>query len=39
MAHTPSRLVDQHLGVGEGMLAKISKKEMVIIPEYLPRVG
>lgn len=39
MAHTPSRLVDQHLGVGEGMLGKIPKKEMVIVPEYLPRVG
>jgi oxalate decarboxylase len=33
LAHTPSRLVDQHLGVGEDMLAKISKKEAVILPE------
>jgi oxalate decarboxylase len=33
MAHTPSRLVDEHLGVGEEMLAKISKKEAVIVPE------
>jgi oxalate decarboxylase len=33
MAHTPSRLVDQHLGVGEGMLQSISKNEEVIVPE------
>ena len=33
LAHTPSRLVDQHIGVGEGMLAKIAKKEAVIVPE------
>jgi oxalate decarboxylase len=33
MAHTPLRLVNQHLGVGEEMLQKISKKEAVIVPE------
>ena len=33
LAHTPSRLVDQHIGVGEEMLAKIAKKEAVIVPE------
>jgi oxalate decarboxylase len=33
MAHTPSRLVDQHLGVGEGMLQSISRSEAVIVPE------
>ncbi len=32
LAHTPSRLVDQHLGVGEDLLNKIEKKEMVITP-------
>jgi oxalate decarboxylase len=33
LAHTPSRLVDQHLGVGEDMIQKISKREAVIVPE------
>jgi oxalate decarboxylase len=33
LAHTPSRLVDQHLGIGEDVIAKISKKEAVIFPE------
>lgn len=33
MAHTPSRLVDQHLGVGEEMLSRIAKKEAVLVPE------
>jgi oxalate decarboxylase len=33
LAHTPSRLVEQHLEVGEDFLAKIPKKEMVITPE------
>ncbi len=33
LAHTPSRLVDEHIQVGEDFLAKISKKEMVITPE------
>jgi oxalate decarboxylase len=33
LAHTPSRLVDQHIGVGEEMLRQIVKKEAVITPE------
>jgi oxalate decarboxylase len=33
LAHTPSRLVDQHLGTGEDFLRKIDKKEAVITPE------
>jgi oxalate decarboxylase len=33
LAHTPSRLVDQHIAVGEDMLRKIAKKEAVIVPE------
>jgi oxalate decarboxylase len=33
LAHTPSRLVDQHIGTGEDFLRKISKKEVVITPE------
>ena len=33
LAHTPSRLVDEHLGTGEDFLAKIDKKEVVITPE------
>ena len=33
LAHTPSRLVDQHLGTGEDFLRKISRKEAVITPE------
>jgi oxalate decarboxylase len=33
LAHTPSRLVDQHLGTGEDFLGKVQKKEMVITPE------
>jgi oxalate decarboxylase len=32
LAHTPSRLVDQHIEVGEDFLNKIQKKEMVITP-------
>jgi oxalate decarboxylase len=32
LAHTPSRLVDQHIGTGEGFLNKLQKKEMVITP-------
>jgi len=32
LAHTPSRLVDQHLGTGEDFLNRISKKESVITP-------
>jgi oxalate decarboxylase len=33
LAHTPSRLVDEHIGVGEDFLAKIAKKETVVVPE------
>jgi oxalate decarboxylase len=33
LAHTPSRLVDQHIGVGEAMLRGIGKKEAVITPD------
>jgi oxalate decarboxylase len=33
LAHTPSRLVDQHIGVGEDFLRKLPKKEAVITPE------
>jgi oxalate decarboxylase len=33
LAHTPARLIDQHIEVGEDFLAKIPKKEMVIVPE------
>jgi oxalate decarboxylase len=33
LAHTPSRLVDQHIDVGEDFLTKVQKKEMVITPE------
>jgi oxalate decarboxylase len=33
LAHTPSRLVEQHIQVGEDFLAKVPKKEMVITPE------
>ena len=33
LAHTPSRLVDQHLATGEDFLRKIGKKEAVITPE------
>jgi oxalate decarboxylase len=33
LAHTPSRLVDEHIQVGEDFLAKIAKKETVITPE------
>ena len=32
LAHTPSRLVDQHIGTGEDFLNKLQKKEMVITP-------
>ena len=32
LAHTPSRLVDQHIGTGEDFLNKIQKKETVITP-------
>jgi oxalate decarboxylase len=33
LAHTPSRLVDQHLGTGEEFLRGIAKREAVIRPE------
>jgi len=33
LAHTPSRLVDEHIGTGEDFLAKIAKTEVVITPE------
>jgi len=33
MAHTPFRLTNQHLGVGEEMLQRIGKKEAVIVPD------
>ena len=33
LAHTPSRLVNEHIGTGEDFLAKISKAEVVITPE------
>jgi oxalate decarboxylase len=32
LAHTPSLLVDQHLGVGQEMLKKIAKEEVVVRP-------
>jgi oxalate decarboxylase len=33
LAHTPSRLVEQHIGTGEEFLRGIAKKEAVIAPE------
>ena len=33
LAHTPSRLVNQHLGVGDDFLSKINRKEVVVTPE------
>jgi oxalate decarboxylase len=33
LAHTPSRLVNEHIGTGEDFLAKISKTEVVVVPE------
>jgi len=33
LAHTPSRLVDQHIAVGETMLNQIAKREAVVTPE------
>jgi oxalate decarboxylase len=33
LAHTPSRLVDQHIATGEDFLRKINKKENVVMPE------
>jgi oxalate decarboxylase len=33
LAHTPSRLVNEHIGTGEDFLAKISKTEVVVTSE------
>ncbi len=33
LAHTPPRLVDEHIGTGEEFLNKIGKKEAVVTPE------
>ena len=33
LAHTPSRLVNQHIDTGEDFLRKISRKEAVVVPE------
>jgi len=33
LSHTPSRLVNEHIGTGEDFLAKIAKTEVVITPE------
>jgi len=33
LAHTPSRLVDQHLGTGEEFLRGIAKREVVVTPK------
>jgi oxalate decarboxylase len=33
LAHTPSRLVNEHIGTGEEFLRKIARKEAVIAPE------
>jgi oxalate decarboxylase len=33
LAHTPSRLVDQHIATGEDFLRKIPKKATVVMPE------
>jgi oxalate decarboxylase len=33
LAHTPSRLVDQHIATGEEFLRKIAKEETVVTPE------
>jgi len=33
LAHTPSRLVNEHIGTGEDFLATIAKTEVVITPE------
>ncbi len=33
LAHTPLRLVNEHIGVGEDVLKKISRQESVISPE------
>ncbi len=33
LTHTPARLVNQHLGISEDVLARISRKEVVITPQ------
>jgi oxalate decarboxylase len=33
LAHTPSRLVNEHIGTGEEFLANISRTEVVVVPE------
>jgi oxalate decarboxylase len=33
LAHTPTRLVNQHLGTGEEFLRKINKREDIVVPE------
>src|SRR5271154_7038165 len=33
LAHTPSRLVNEHIGTGEEFLRKTDKKEVVVAPE------
>jgi oxalate decarboxylase len=33
LAHTPSRLVNEHIGTGEDFLAGISRKEIVVTPQ------
>ena len=33
LAHTPSRLANEHIGTGEEFLRKIDKTETVITPE------
>jgi oxalate decarboxylase len=33
LAHTPSRLVNEHIGTGEEFLRKIGKTEAVVTPE------
>jgi oxalate decarboxylase len=33
LAHTPYRLTNQHINVGEDFLSKINKKKVVIVPE------
>jgi len=32
LAHTPARLVDQHLKTGEEFVEKINKKEAILTP-------
>ncbi len=33
LAHTPSRLVNQHIATGEDFLRNVSRKEAVVVPE------